>query len=72
MQTESTVGDGTTVEPTSSSLGRKEPNKDRNKSDEEKEDSMMIAIVAGVVAVICVALVLLCVWLIINQRRKHR
>lgn len=72
MQTESTVGDGTTVEPTSSSLGRKEPNKDRNKSEEEKEDGMMIAIVAGVVAVICVALSLLCVWLIISQRRKHR
>lgn len=71
-QTESTVGDATTVEPTSSGLERKEANKDRNKSEKEKEDSMMIAIVAGVAAVICVALILLCVWLIISQRRKHR
>ena len=71
-QTESNVGDATTAEPTSSGLGSKERNKDRNKSEKEEEDSMRIAIVPGVAAVICVALVLLCVWLIISQRRKHR
>jgi len=71
-QTESTVGDATTVEPTSGSLRSKEPNKERNKGMKEEEDKMMIAIVGGVAAVICVALIALCVWLIISQRRKHR
>jgi len=71
-QTESTVGGVTNVEPTSNSLGSKEPKKDRRKSEKDKEDSMMIAIIAGVAAVISVALIVLCVWLIISQRRKHR
>ena len=62
----------TTVQRTSSSLRSKEPKKDRNTSEKGEEDSMMIAIIAGVAAVISVALILLCVWLIISQRRKHR
>lgn len=60
------MGDGIIVELIFSSLGWKEFNKDRNKSDEEKEDGMMIVIVVGVVVVICVVFVLLCVWFIIN------
>lgn len=74
LQTQSTIGDVTTLEPTYRSVGSKEPNKDQNKLSGEKdgEDNMMVAIVGGVAAVICVAIVLLCVWLIISQRRKHR
>ena len=74
LPTESTAGDVTPIEPTSHSVGSREPNKNGNKLSGEKdeEDSMMVAIVAGVAAVICVAVVLLSVWLIISWRRKHR
>lgn len=74
LPTESTRADMTTIEPTYRSVESKEPNKDQNKlsSEKDEDDSMMVAIVAGVAAVICVAIVLLCIWLIITQRRKHR
>ena len=66
-----------TVEPTDYNPGSREPNKGENNvsgKEEEKDgdDSMMIAIIAGVAAVICVAIVLLCVWLILSQRKKNR
>ena len=74
LPTEYSTGYVTTVEPTYRSVGSKEPNKDRNKLSGEKEedDSTMVAIVAGISAVVCLAVVLLCMWLIISQRRKHR
>ena len=32
----------------------------------------MIVVIAGVAAVICLAIVLLCIWLIVSQRRKKQ
>ena len=63
-----------TTEATGYKPGSKERNKGENKfsSKKEKDNSTMIAITAGVVAVICLAIALLCIWLIVSQRRKNR
>ena len=75
LPTESTAGDFATLEPTHHSSGNKEPENNENKFSAQKQDKledMMIFIVIGVAAVICISVGLLCTWLIISQRRKHR
>ena len=75
VQTEPTTGHVTTIKPTDDNPGgTREPNKGGNKlsNKQEIDDGTVIAIVAGVAAVICVAVILLCMWLIICQRRKNR
>ena len=53
--------------------GTREPKKEGNKlsNKQEIDDGTMIAIIAGVAVVICVAVILLCMWLVC-QRRKNR
>ena len=75
LPTESTAGDFATLEPTHHSSGNKEPENNENKFSAQKQDKlkdMTIFIVIGVAAVICISVGLLCTWLIISQRRKHR
>ena len=75
LPTESTAGDFATLEPTHPNSGNKEPENNENKFSAQKQDKlkdMTIFIVIGVAAVICISVGLLCTWLIISQRRKHR
>lgn len=75
LPTESTARDFATLEPTHHSSRNKEPENNENKFSAQKQDKledMTIFIVIGVAAVICISVGLLCTWLIISQRRKHR
>ena len=74
LQTELVTEEVWTTEATGYEPGSKEPTKGENKfsSEKEKDNSTMTVIIAGVAAVICLAIVLLCIWLIVSQRRKNQ
>lgn len=76
--TESTVRAMSHTEPLSIEITTAEPTYNTGRGDnlsgtEEREhDTLMIALIAGGAAVICMAVIFLCIWLIVSRRRKNR